>query len=77
MFADEEELEGLLSEEERKRGRVSVSLYSRYLKACGVCSGVLYLGTACAAQAARVLTDVWLSEWARAEDERASLTEVN
>ncbi|CAG0912864.1 unnamed protein product [Notodromas monacha] len=73
ICADEEELEGLLSEEERKRGRVSVSLYSKYLQACGLWIGFLYIVTACAAQAAKVATDIWLSAWANKEDKKHSL----
>ncbi|KAG1650730.1 Multidrug resistance-associated protein 1 [Nymphon striatum] len=61
---DDEINGGLISEEERQRGKISKKVYLSYMKACGYLMSMFLLFIMTSTQTIKVYTDFWLSEWA-------------
>lgn len=53
----------LISDEERKYGKIPTRIYTLYLKSCGLYIVSIFFLSAFGWQALRVYTDVWLKDW--------------
>lgn len=60
---NEEVSNRLISDEERKYGKIPTRIYLLYLRSCGLVLVSIFCLTAFGWQALKIYTDVWLRDW--------------
>lgn len=53
----------MISDEERKYGKIPTRIYLLYLRSCGLVLVSIFCLTAFGWQALKIYTDVWLRDW--------------
>lgn len=62
-FIEDDNWYGSKCNDDRQYGQISIKIYKKYIKCCGIVSSLGYLVLATTWQVLRVYSDFWLGKW--------------